>query len=90
VFGEPYLATLDDDLRETVLSVAADMASWTFEWGTTTDAETIAALSDKLAVNEVDFAAFQAAAAPLYESDTFVDVIGADMIAATRDALGIE
>jgi hypothetical protein len=47
-------------------------------------------LEDKLEVNKIDFAAFQSAAAPLYDSPTFVDVIGADMIAATKDALGIE
>lgn len=90
VFGEPYLNTLDDDLRETVLSVAAEVAPWTFDWGAETDATTIAALSDKIEVNEIDFAAFQAAAAPLYESPTFVDVIGADMIVETKTALGIE
>ena len=48
VFGEPYLNTLDEDLRETVLSVAAEVAPWSFQWGEDTDAETIAALSDKL------------------------------------------
>ncbi|MEO1455026.1 MAG: TRAP transporter substrate-binding protein [Pseudomonadota bacterium] len=90
VFGEPYLATLDEDLQQTVMTVAKDMAAWTFEWGETTDTETIAALADKLEINDVDFAAFQAAAAPLYESPTFVDVIGADMIEATKAALGIE
>ena len=90
VFGEPYLASLDPELRETVFDVAQELSAWTFEWGETTDTETIAALSDKIAVNEIDFAAFQAASAPLYESPTFVDVIGADMIAATKTALGIE
>lgn len=90
VFGEPFLNGLDPELRETLLTVAADTASWSFEWGETTDAEVIASLADLIEINEVDFAAFQAAAAPLYESDTFVDVIGADMIAATRAALGIE
>lgn len=90
VFGEAYLATLDPELKETVLKVAADVAPWTFNWGEETDATVIAALADKLAVNEIDFAAFQAASAPLYESPTFVDVIGADMISATRTALGIE
>ncbi|WP_439124740.1 TRAP transporter substrate-binding protein [Marivita sp.] len=90
VFGEPYLASLDEDLRETMMTVAKEMAPWTFDWGETTDTETIAALADKLEINEIDFAAFQAAAAPLYESPTFVDVIGADMIAATKTALGIE
>ncbi|MXQ06601.1 DctP family TRAP transporter solute-binding subunit [Alphaproteobacteria bacterium GH1-50] len=90
VIGEPFLASLDEDLRDTVISVAKEVAPWSFEWGENTDTETIAALSDKLEVNEIDFAAFQSAAAPLYESPTFVDVIGADMIAATKDALGIE
>jgi tripartite ATP-independent transporter DctP family solute receptor len=90
VLGEPFLAGLDPELRETVFDVAEELSAWTFEWGETTDAETIAALSEKIEVNEIDFAAFQAAAAPLYESPTFVDVIGADMIAATKAALGIE
>lgn len=68
------------------MTVAAAVAPWTFEWGDTTGAEVVAALSETIAVNEIDFAAFQAASAPLHESATFVDVIGADMIAA----LGIE
>ena len=90
VFGEPFLNGLDEDLRATVLETAAEVAPWTFEQGAATDAETIAALRDMMEVNEVDFAAFQEAAAPLYESATFVDVIGADMIEATRTALGQE
>ncbi len=89
VFGEPFLASLDPALKETVMSVAQDVAPWTFEWGENTDAETIAALADKMEINEIDFAAFQAASAPLYVSPTFVDVIGEDMIAATKAALGI-
>lgn len=90
VFGEPYLASLDPELKETVLQVAADVAPWTFNWGEETDATVITALTEKMEVNEIDFVAFQAASAPLYESPTFVDVIGADMIAATRKALSIE
>lgn len=90
VFGEPYLASLDPALKETMMTVAADLASWTFAWGDETDTTVVAALADKLEVNEIDFAAFQTAAAPLYDSPTFVDVIGADMIAATRTALGIK
>jgi tripartite ATP-independent transporter DctP family solute receptor len=90
VFGEPFLAGLDPALRDSVLGVAAEVAPWTFDWGTETDTRVIAELADRIAINEIDFAAFQAAAAPLYESPTFVDVIGADMIAATRAALGIE
>ena len=90
VIGEPFLASLDEELRATVISVAQEVAPWSFEWGETTDTETIAALANKIEVNEIDFAAFQSAAAPLYESPTFVDVIGEDMIAATKTALGIE
>jgi hypothetical protein len=73
-----------------VISVAKEVAPWSFAWGETTDTETIAALSDRIAINEIDFATFQSAAAPLYESPTFVEVIGADMILATKTALGIE
>ena len=90
VFGEPYLATLTPELRETVMTVAADVAPWSFSWGETTDAEVLASLADRITINEIDFPAFQAAAAPLYESPTFVDVIGTEMIAATLAALGIE
>src|SRR6056297_847735 len=90
VFGEPYLASVEPELAETMLTVATETAAWTFEWGETTDGEVIAALADRIAINEIDFAAFQSAAAPLYASPTFVEVIGADMIAATRAALGIE
>jgi TRAP-type transport system periplasmic protein len=90
VFGEPFLASLDPELQEAVMTVAAEVAPWTFAWGDETDSRVIAELADRIEINEIDFAAFQAAAAPLYESPTFVDVIGADMIAATRAALGIE
>ncbi len=90
VIGEPFLASLSDELRTTVLETAKGMAAWTFEWGATTDTETIAALRDHIEINEIDFAAFQAAGAPLYDSPTFVDVIGVDMIEATKTALGIE
>ncbi|ABV92703.1 TRAP dicarboxylate transporter [Dinoroseobacter shibae DFL 12 = DSM 16493] len=90
VIGEPFLNSLTPELRETVISVAKEVGPWSFEWGEKSDTETIAALQEKLEVNEIDFAAFQSAAAPLYDSPTFVDVIGADMIAATKTALGIE
>src|SRR6056297_2911761 len=65
--GEPFLASLDEDLSATVISVAKEMGSWSFDWGETTDTETIAALADRIEINEIDFAAFQSAAAPLYE-----------------------
>jgi TRAP-type transport system periplasmic protein len=63
LFGEPFLAGLEPEMRETVLRVAAETAPWTFEWGERTDAEVVAALASLIAINEVDFAAFQAAAA---------------------------
>ena len=90
VFGEPYLASLDPAVSEQLLAIAADMAAWTFAWGEETDAQVVADLADKIAINDVDFAAFQAAALPLYDSPTFVEVAGPDMVAATLAALGIE
>jgi TRAP-type transport system periplasmic protein len=90
LFGEPFLASLDAETRDQLLSIASDMAAWTFAWGDETDAKVVADLADRIAINDVDFPAFQAAAMPLYQSPTFVDVAGADMIAATLAALGIE
>jgi TRAP-type transport system periplasmic protein len=90
LFGEPFLASLSPEVRDTVLRIAAETAPWTFAWGDETDARVLETLADRIAINEVDFAAFQAAALPLYEDAIFVDAIGADMIAATRAALGIE
>ncbi len=89
LFGEPWLNTLAPDTRDTLLRIASETAPWTFAWGETTDAEVIASLADRIAINEVDFAAFQAAALPLYDDPLFVDAIGADMIAVTRDVLGL-
>jgi tripartite ATP-independent transporter DctP family solute receptor len=90
LFGERYLARLPENTRATLLRVAGEMAGWTFAWGDATDAEVVQALADKIAVNDVDFVAFQRAVAPLYDSPLFVDAIGADMIQATRAALGIQ
>ena len=90
LFCEPFLNGLSADVREELLTIAADMADWTFAWGAETDSAIIADLRDKIAVNDVDFAAFQAASAPLYQSPTFVETAGADMIEATLKALGIE
>jgi tripartite ATP-independent transporter DctP family solute receptor len=89
LFGEPYLARLPAATRDALLRIGAEMAEWTFAWGDETDAQVVAALADRIAVNEIDFAAFQAASAPLYENALFVDAIGAPMIQATREALGI-
>ncbi len=87
VYGEPFLAGIDPEVRETIQTVSRDMASWTFAWGDETDANVLKALDGKIEINEVDFAAFQEAAASLYENPLFVDVIGADMIRATLETL---
>lgn len=89
LFGEPFLNGLDDDVRETLLRIAAETAPWTFAWGDETDARVVEELSAEIAVNAVDFAAFQAAAMPLYDDPVFTDAIGPEMIAATRAALGL-
>ena len=90
VFGKPFLSGLSDNVRDELLTIAADMAEWTFDWGEETDSTVIADLRSEIEVNDVDFSAFQAAAAPLYQSATFVDVAGEDMVQATLQALGIE
>ncbi len=90
LFGEPWLNAQTPEVRETVLRVAAETASWTFAWGEETDARVLEELADKIAINEVDFEAFQAAALPLYDDPLFVDAIGADMIAVTREVLGLD
>lgn len=90
VFGEPFLNGLSDSVRDELLTIAAEMADWTFDWGDETDSTVIGELRDKIEVNTVDFPAFQAAAAPLYQSPTFVEVAGEDMVQATLEALGIE
>ena len=87
VFGEPFLSSLDPDVRATIETVAVEMAPWTFDHGDETDARVLSELEGEIAINEIDFAAFQEAAAPLYEHPLFVDVIGADMIQTTLTAL---
>ncbi|MGY6697363.1 MAG: TRAP transporter substrate-binding protein [Roseinatronobacter sp.] len=90
LFGEPWLNAQSPEVRETVLRIAAETAPWTFAWGEETDARVLEELADKIAINEIDFAAFQAAALPLYDDPLFVDAIGADMIAVTREVLGLD
>jgi TRAP-type transport system periplasmic protein len=90
LFGQAWLNAQTPEIRETVLRIAAETAPWTFAWGEETDIKVIADLADKIAINEVDFEAFQAAALPLYDDPLFVDAIGADMIAVTRDVLGLD
>ena len=90
LFGEPWLNAQSPEVRETVLRIAAETAPWTFAWGEETDARVLEELADKIAINEIDFAAFQAAALTLYDDPLFVDAIGADMIAVTREVLGLD
>ncbi len=90
LFGEPWLNAQTPEVRETVLRIAAETAPWTFNWGEETDARILEELADKIEINEVDFEAFQAAALPLYDDPLFVDAIGADMIAVTREVLGLD
>ncbi len=90
LFGEPWLNAQTPEVRETVLRIAAETAPWTFAWGEETDARILEELADKIAINEIDFGAFQAAALPLYDDPLFVDAIGADMIAVTREVLGLD
>ena len=90
LFSQPWLNAQTAEVRETLLRIAAETAPWTFSWGEETDARVLADLADKITINEVDFAAFQAAALPLYDDRVFVNAIGEEMINATRAALGIE
>lgn len=90
LFGEPWLNRLSPAMRDTILRVAAETAPWTFAWGDEEDARVLERLKDRIAINEVDFQAFQKAALPLYEHPVFVNAIGAEMIAATRAALGLK
>lgn len=87
LFGEPFLNRLGDGDIEVLERVAQEMASWTFTWGEETDTAVLAELEDIIEVNQIDFAAFQEAAAALYEDPVFVDAIGQDMIDATLDAM---
>lgn len=83
LFSESLLASMEPDMRETIERIALELAPWSFAWGEETDAKTLAELEGKIAINEVDFAAFRAAALPLYEDPVFVDVIGREMMDAT-------
>jgi len=89
LFGQPWLNAQTPEIRDTVLRIAAETAPWTFTWGEETDARVLEELAEKIAINEVDFEAFQAASLPLYDSPLFVDAIGADMIQVTREVLGL-
>lgn len=88
LFSEQTLASMPDDVRETLTRIAVEMGDWSREWGETNTMETLASLEEKIAINEVDFQAFQQASQPLYTSDLFIEEIGSDMIEATLASLG--
>lgn len=88
LFSEQTLASMPDDVRETLTAIAVEMGDWSREWGEENTLETLAGLEGKIEINEVDFQAFQEAAQSLYTSDLFIDEIGADMIEATLASVG--
>ncbi len=90
LFGQPWLNAQTPEVQETLLRIAAETAPWTFAWGDETDARILEELADKIEINEIDFEAFQAAALPLYDDPLFVNAIGEDMIAVTREVLGLD
>lgn len=86
--SEMKMAQLSKEARARLREIAAEMGPWTRDWGVSNDAQTREQLEEAgMAVNDIDFAAFQAASAPLYDSDIFVDRIGAEMIEATLEAV---
>lgn len=80
---ESLLAGLKPKVRETVERVAKEVAPWTFQWGDETDRSVLKKLAPHMEINTPDVAAFQKAAAPLYNDKLFVDVPGKDMVEAT-------
>ena len=90
VFGDMFLAGLEPEVRDTVIRVAKEVAPWTFDWGDETDRNVLEVLEPHMEINDIDFEAFQSAAAPLYEDPLFVDVVGADMVEATLEAVKTE
>ena len=55
LFGESWLNAQTEDVRDTVLRIAAETAPWTFNWGDETDARVLEELTSKIAINEIDF-----------------------------------
>ena len=88
LFSEQTLASMPDDVRETLTRIAVEMGDWSREWGAENEIETLATLEEQMEVNEVDFEAFQQQAQSLYTSDLFINEIGQDMIEATLASLG--
>lgn len=87
LFSEQTLATMSEDVRETLTRIAVEMGDWSREWGLNNETEVLASLEGLIEINEVDFEAFQQAAQSLYTNDLFMNEIGADMIEATLASL---
>lgn len=88
VIADWFLDSLDTETREKLISIAQDMEAWTREQGAATDEKVRGQLEEVMQVTDIDLAAFQEAVAPLYKDPTFVDAIGEEMLAVTREALG--
>jgi tripartite ATP-independent transporter DctP family solute receptor len=87
VISESFLAGLEPEVQDAIERVAREVAPWTFAWGDETDRNVLETLAPHIDINDIDFAAFQKASAPLYEHPLFVDVVGADMVEATLAAV---
>lgn len=87
VIADWFLESLSDETREKLVTIAQDMEDWTREQGAAADEEARAQLEEVMEVTEIDFPAFRAAVEPLYSDPTFVEAIGEDMLAATRETL---
>lgn len=83
LFSEMLLNRMDPEVRATIERIAREMSSWTFAWGDETDRQVLETLAPHIQIDEIDFPAFQEAAAPLYQNPLFVDTVGADMVEAT-------
>lgn len=88
VFADWVLDRMSDDVRSRIVEIAKNMEPWTREQGEASETEARAQLEQEMQVNEVDFAAFQEAAQPLYENELFLDAVGQDMLDATLAVVG--
>lgn len=88
VIADWFLDSLDVETRETLIAIALDMEEWTRDQGAATDANMRSELEAVSEVSDIDLEAFQSVVAQLYENPTFIDAIGEEMLAVTRETLG--
>jgi len=87
VIADWFLENLNDETRDELISIAKGMEEWTREQGSDSDKNVRQRLEDEAEVNDIDHAAFEDAVAPLYESPVFIDAIGEELLAVTRETL---